>query len=86
MGESWHNNHHAFPGSAMLGLYQNQSDPGWWVLNRLMNIGLVWDVKLPADLDHRPELIPVEQRRIERGAMRLPQKCPWLSHFKEVSS
>lgn len=56
MGESWHNNHHAFPGSAMLGLYENQSDPGWWVLNRLMNIGLVWNVKLPEDLEYRPEL------------------------------
>ena len=32
MGESWHNNHHAFPGSALLGIEKNQLDPGWWVL------------------------------------------------------
>lgn len=32
MGECWHNNHHAFPGSAKLGLEKGQSDPGWWVL------------------------------------------------------
>lgn len=57
MGESWHNNHHAFPGSAMLGIYPNQADPGWWVLNRLRNIGLVWSIKLPEDLPARPELI-----------------------------
>ncbi len=70
----------------MLGLYENQSDPGWWVLNRLLNIGLVWDVKLPDDLDHRPELIPVEQRRVVRGTMKLPQKCPLLTYLKEASS
>ena len=29
MGESWHNNHHAFPSSAILGLYEDQPDPGW---------------------------------------------------------
>ena len=32
MGESWHNNHHAFPGSARLGLRAGEWDPGWWVL------------------------------------------------------
>jgi fatty-acid desaturase len=32
MGESWHNNHHAFPGSAKLGLRAWQHDPGWWAL------------------------------------------------------
>lgn len=56
MGESWHNNHHAYPGSAMLGIYDSQRDPGWWVLNALRNMGLVWDVILPSDLPARPEL------------------------------
>lgn len=56
MGESWHNNHHAFPGSARLGILEHQSDPGWWVLSYLMQLGLVWNVKQPADLPHRPEL------------------------------
>ncbi|HEX5688529.1 MAG TPA: acyl-CoA desaturase, partial [Roseiflexaceae bacterium] len=32
MGESWHNNHHAFPGSAKLGLFPGQVDPGWWMI------------------------------------------------------
>ncbi len=32
MGEAWHNNHHAFPGSARLGLRGSQFDPGWWML------------------------------------------------------
>ena len=32
MGEAWHNNHHAFPSSARLGLHAGETDPGWWVL------------------------------------------------------
>ncbi len=59
MGESWHNNHHAFPGSAQLGLKKGQLDPGWWVLLALEKLGLVWAVKRPEDLSHRKELAPV---------------------------
>lgn len=61
MGESWHNNHHAFPGSALLGIYENQPDPGWWVLNALHNLGLVWNIKLPGDLPARQELLLIER-------------------------
>lgn len=56
MGECWHNNHHAFPGSARLGLQPGEWDPGWWALQALRRIGLVWSPKLPADLPTRPEL------------------------------
>lgn len=56
MGEAWHNNHHAYPGSAMLGLHKNEPDPGWWVLNALYNLGIVKNIKLPKDLPYRPEL------------------------------
>jgi fatty-acid desaturase len=56
MGESWHNNHHAFPGSARLGLYPGEWDPGWWMLVLLSKLGLVWAIKLPKDLPARPEL------------------------------
>jgi fatty-acid desaturase len=59
MGESWHNNHHAFPGSAKLGIEQGQWDPGWWVLISLKKLGLVWDLVLPEDLSPRPELVLV---------------------------
>jgi len=55
-GEGWHNNHHAFPGSARLGLYPGQADPGWWVLLVLQRFGLVWDLSLPATLPARPAL------------------------------
>lgn len=65
MGEAWHNNHHAFPGSARIGLYQGQIDPGWWLLRILRRVGLVWDIKLPEDLPFRPELtvLPAAQVR-----------------------
>jgi len=41
MGESWHNNHHAYPGSAKLGIKAGQTDLGWVVLLFLHKIGLV---------------------------------------------
>ncbi|WP_431685679.1 acyl-CoA desaturase [Hahella sp. NBU794] len=78
MGESWHNNHHAFPGSAMLGIYKGQSDPGWWVLNRLMNVGLVWNVRLPEHLPVRPELSALTPARADSEAMKEPSTCPLL--------
>ena len=56
MGECWHNNHHAFPGSARLGLRPGEWDPGWWALQLLARLGLVWDLRLPSDLPHREEL------------------------------
>jgi fatty-acid desaturase len=56
MGESWHNNHHAFPGSARLGLFAGEWDPGWWVLMVLRRLGLVWSIRLPAALPLRTEL------------------------------
>ena len=57
MGEGWHNNHHAFPESAKLGLTKEQPDPGWWTISLLKRIGLVWEVKLPEDLPERKGLV-----------------------------
>jgi fatty-acid desaturase len=59
MGEAWHNNHHAFPGSARLGLNKGESDPGWWVLTVLARLGLVWGAKTPEALPPRPNLVPL---------------------------
>ena len=56
MGEAWHNNHHAFPESARLGLERGQNDAGWWMLCVLRKLGLVWNIQLPEDLPVRPEL------------------------------
>jgi stearoyl-CoA desaturase (Delta-9 desaturase) len=46
-GEAWHNNHHAFPNSAIFGLYWWQIDIGGGVIRLLEKLGLVWDVKFP---------------------------------------
>jgi stearoyl-CoA desaturase (delta-9 desaturase) len=43
-GESWHNNHHAFPTSARHGLGRFQFDPSAWVIWGLEKTGLAWDV------------------------------------------
>jgi fatty-acid desaturase len=61
MGEGWHNNHHAFPGSAKMGLFPGQTDLGWCLIKTLAACGLAWDIKTPADLPPR------------RGLRRLPE-------------
>lgn len=70
MGECWHNNHHAYPNSALLGIRANQSDPGWWMLRVLNSIGLVWNMKLPQDLPARPELVAINNCHIQESASR----------------
>jgi stearoyl-CoA desaturase (Delta-9 desaturase) len=45
MGESWHNNHHAFPTSAVHGLRPYQIDATGGVIRLLKAVGLAWDVK-----------------------------------------
>jgi stearoyl-CoA desaturase (delta-9 desaturase) len=56
MGECWHNNHHAFPGSAKLGLHAGEWDPGWWMLQALARLGLARNFRLPQHLEPRSEL------------------------------
>jgi stearoyl-CoA desaturase (delta-9 desaturase) len=43
-GESWHNNHHAFPRSAVHGLGRRQLDLSGLVINALARTGLAWDL------------------------------------------
>jgi stearoyl-CoA desaturase (delta-9 desaturase) len=59
MGESWHNNHHAFPASARHGLYPGQSDFGYRFILALERAGLAWDVQTPQKLPPRDGIIPV---------------------------
>ncbi|MDQ2735364.1 MAG: fatty acid desaturase, partial [Pseudomonadota bacterium] len=76
MGECWHNNHHAFPGSARLGLLAGEWDPGWWTLLLLRQAGLVWGLKLPEDLEARPEVVRLTGRpagpRPSRRGVKVP--------------
>jgi stearoyl-CoA desaturase (delta-9 desaturase) len=48
-GEGWHNNHHAFPGSAIHGLGRRQIDVSWWTIRGLERLGLVWSVTVPTE-------------------------------------
>lgn len=73
MGESWHNNHHAFPGSAKLGLHPGQADLGFLLIKVFERLGLAWDIVTPEQLPYRPALRQV--RAEGRGcpmARRLP--------------
>jgi stearoyl-CoA desaturase (delta-9 desaturase) len=51
-GESWHNNHHAFPTSYRHGLKRWQIDPAAAVIRLLEMTGLAWDV-VRVDPDRR---------------------------------
>jgi stearoyl-CoA desaturase (delta-9 desaturase) len=59
MGECWHNNHHAFPESARMGLEPGQFDPGYSVLVMLRSAGLVWNFGLPRDVSEQDDLLEV---------------------------
>jgi stearoyl-CoA desaturase (delta-9 desaturase) len=72
MGESWHNNHHAFPGSARLGLEPGQVDLGWGLVVAFERLGLAWNIVTPDRMPHRAAL----RRVAEKG-----QGCPVLNRL-----
>lgn len=47
LGESWHNNHHAYPCSAAHGNINTQLDLSYLLIILLERMGLAWDIKLP---------------------------------------
>jgi stearoyl-CoA desaturase (delta-9 desaturase) len=55
-GECWHNNHHAFPESARIGLEPGQTDPGWLFIRLLRGLGLVRNVGIPRNEASREDL------------------------------
>lgn len=67
MGEAWHNNHHAFPASARIGLYAGQSDWGYLAIRLLKKIGLAHDIVLPENMMRRSSL-----RRADKTSSRMP--------------
>lgn len=48
-GEGWHNNHHAFPGSARQGLRWYQVDPAWYFICLLKWLGLASALRVAGD-------------------------------------
>lgn len=61
LGESWHNNHHAFPESPSFGLNWYRLDPGYWLIKLLAVLGLAWDLK-------NPSTERMESKRIRKNA------------------
>lgn len=57
VGQSWHNNHHAFPNSAIAGLAWWQIDIGAGLIRFLERLGLVSEVKRPS-----PEIVASKAR------------------------
>lgn len=47
LGQGWHNNHHAFPYSGIMGYRWYQIDPSAWILRLFEKMNLVWDIKMP---------------------------------------
>lgn len=45
LGESWHNNHHAFPTSAFHGMRKHEFDISGLLIATLERLGLAWDVQ-----------------------------------------
>lgn len=63
MGEAWHNNHHAFPGSARIGLYPGQSDWGYVFIRLLARLGLAWNIALPEHLARGDKLVRIAEEQ-----------------------
>ncbi len=55
-GECWHNNHHAFPESAQIGLEPGQPDPAYWLISALGRMGIAHHIKLPRSEKERGDL------------------------------
>jgi fatty-acid desaturase len=72
MGESWHNNHHAFPGSAKLGLRPGEVDLGWWLIKSFEAVGLASEIKTPDVMPYRAALraLPKQESRPTVGHKR----------------
>ena len=60
MGEGWHNNHHAFPRSAVHGLGRWQFDASAWLITALESVGIASEVQRIA-----PDAL---QRRSRQGS------------------
>jgi stearoyl-CoA desaturase (Delta-9 desaturase) len=48
LGAGWHNNHHTFPGSAVMNFHWWQVDVSGWMVRVLERLGWAWDVHKPS--------------------------------------
>lgn len=68
MGDNWHNNHHAFPGSARAGFRWYEVDISWLTIKLLKSIGLVYSMNERFDMSsrHRRTKVTVEGRPVHQ--------------------
>ena len=76
MGESWHNNHHAFPASARHGLYPGQIDLGFRFVQLLALVGLASDIQVPASLPARSGITAVAENARAAHKVHAPGQFP----------
>lgn len=72
MGESWHNNHHAFPASARHGIYPGQIDIGFRFVQLLQRFGLAWDIQTLDKLPLREGITAVAPNALAALGPRIP--------------
>jgi len=73
-GEAWHNNHHAFPGSARHGIEPGQVDLGWEFIRLLKAVGLAWNIRTPETMGQRQRVrrVSESQPSVAGGSTGLP--------------
>jgi stearoyl-CoA desaturase (delta-9 desaturase) len=59
-GECWHNNHHAFPESARIGLEKGQCDPSWRFIQVIAKLGLAHNIGQPRSKSDQDDLLEME--------------------------
>jgi fatty-acid desaturase len=69
-GEAFHENHHAFPGSAQLGFMPGQIDLGWRLVQLLQFFGLARDVQTPETMDFRKGLVLANKETVVGNSAR----------------
>lgn len=55
LGDGWHNNHHAWPKNARLGLRWSQPDPTFWLIKAFAALGLARGLKVKTEDEVRAE-------------------------------
>jgi stearoyl-CoA desaturase (delta-9 desaturase) len=78
LGEAWHNDHHAFPTAALIGMRWYQLDISGLVIRSLEKVGLAWDVGRPTaqQLAERSTSQPqsLSDARSPNGPVSLPER------------
>jgi fatty-acid desaturase len=71
-GECWHNNHHAFPESARIGLEPGQTDPAWCVIRQFEKLGWAWNLGVPRPEHEREDLMRISSVVRDSNVIVLP--------------